>query len=199
MKSRINLYLPELRPVKEVLSLKHSMSYMVLSVFILVLAIAGTTYLNQQLKAENIRFQNELTLQESILAEKTNELAAVTTNSPVLNDIKQVKAKTAEKKVDLSSLNKVFKENVGFSGLFEGLTTIKVNDVWLTIIESRNGKLSFSGSALKSQTVPRWVEALEQSSALNGHSFSGLEIQREDNLIHFTLQNIGSEIAETSQ
>lgn len=199
MKSRINLYLPELRPVKEVLSLKHSMSYMVLSMFILVLAIAGTTYLNQQLKAENIRFQNELTLQESILAEKTNELAAVTTNSPVLNDIKLVKAKTAEKKVVLSSLNKVFKENVGFSGLFEGLTTIKVNDVWLTIIESRNGKLSFSGSALKSQAVPRWVEALEQSSAFSGHSFSGLEIQREDNLIHFTLQNIGSEIAEASQ
>lgn len=199
MKSRINLYLPELKPVKEVLSLKHSMSYMVLSMFILVLAIAGTTYLNQQLKAENIRFQNELTLQESILAEKTNELAAVTTNSPVLNDIKLVKAKTAEKKVVLSSLNKVFKENVGFSGLFEGLTTIKVNDVWLTIIESRNGKLSFSGSALKSQAVPRWVEALEQSSAFSGHSFSGLEIQREDNLIHFTLQNIGSEIAEASQ
>ncbi|WP_435275783.1 PilN domain-containing protein [Psychrobium sp. nBUS_13] len=199
MKSRINLYLPELRPVKETLSLKHSISYMVLSVFILVLVIAGTTYLNQQLKAENIRFQNELTLQETILAEKANELAAVTTNSPLLNDIKQAKAKTAQKKVVLSSLNRVFKENIGFSGLFEGLTTIKVNDVWLTVIESRNGKLSFAGSALKSQAVPRWVEAMEQSSAFSGHSFSGLEIQREDNLVHFTLQNSGSEIAEASQ
>ncbi len=199
MKSRINLYLPELRPVKEALSLKHSISYMVLSVFILVLAIAGTTYLNQQLKAENIRFQNELTLQETILAEKENELAAVTTNSPLLNDIKQAKAKTAEKKVVLSSLNKVFEENIGFSGLFEGLSTIKVNDVWLTVIESRDGKLSFAGSALKSQAVPRWVEAIEQSSAFSGHSFSGLVIQREDNLVHFTLQNSGSEIAEASQ
>lgn len=199
MKSRINLYLPELRPVKEVLSLNQSVAYMALSIFALALAIAGVTYLNEELKAENIRFQNELTLQESILAEKANELAAVTTNSPLLNDIKQVKAKTAEKKVVLSSLTKVFEQNIGFSALFEGLTTIEVNDVWLTVIESQNGKLSFAGSALESQAVPRWVEALESSPAFSGHSFSGLQIEREDNLIHFSLQNDGSAIGKESR
>lgn len=199
MKSRINLYLPELRPVKEVLPLSQSVTYMALSLFIAVLVIGGFTYLNQQLKADNQRFQSEVRLQEAILSEKSNELAAVTTNSPLLNDIKTAKAKTAEKKVILATLKRSFDRNDGFSALFEGLSNIDMNGVWLTAIESRGGQLSFAGSALKSQAVPRWVEAMEQSPVFNGHSFSGLEIQREDDLVNFTLQNSGSTIAEESQ
>lgn len=199
MKSRINLYLPELRPVKEVLPLSQSVTYMALSLVIAVLVIGGFTYLNQQLKADNQRFQSEVRLQEAILSEKSNELAAVTTNSPLLNDIKTAKAKTAEKKVILATLKRSFDRNDGFSALFEGLSNIDMNGVWLTAIESRGGQLSFAGSALKSQAVPRWVEAMEQSPVFNGHSFSGLEIQREDDLVNFTLQNSGSTIAEESQ
>ena len=116
MKSRINLYLPELRPVKEVLPLSQSVTYMALSLLIAVLVIGGFTYLNQQLKADNQRFQSELRLQEAILGDKSNELAAVTTNSPLLNDIKAAKAKTAEKKVILATLKRSFDRNDGFSG-----------------------------------------------------------------------------------
>ncbi|MCG7531451.1 PilN domain-containing protein [Psychrobium sp. MM17-31] len=199
MKSRINLYLPELRPVKEVLPLSQSVTYMALSLFVAVLVIGGFTYLNQQLKADNQRFQSELRLQEAILGDKSNELAAVTTNSPLLNDIKAAKAKTAEKKVILATLRRSFDRNDGFSALFEGLSNIDMNGVWLTAIESRNGQLSFAGSALKSQAIPRWVEAMEQSPVFSGHSFAGLEIQREDDLVNFTLQNSGSTIAEESQ
>ncbi len=196
MKTRINLYLPQLRPVKEILSLKQSVSYMITSVLLVFISIGALNYLDDMSTQARVGLQSELSIEEQILADKAKELAAVTTTTPLLKDIEQVKVKIAEKKKVLSVLKTEFADNIGFSVLFEGLTQLAMNNVWLTRIESKAGKLSFGGSALKSKNIPKWVKTLESSAAFSGHSFSNLDITREDSVVHFTLYNDDSFVTQ---
>ena len=189
MKTRINLYLPHLRPVKEVLSLKQSLSVVLLSIVCGICVCISFYFINTNLEDEQVVLAQRLVLEESILSDKVNELAAVTTTAPLLNQIKAIKQKILEKKRVLAVLNTEFEDNIGFSPLFEGLSTLEMQDVWLTRIESKGGKLSFGGSALESKNIPRWVSELKASKVFNGHNFSHLEMKREDRLLNFTLYN----------
>lgn len=189
MKTRINLYLPELRPVKEVLPLSSSVLYMVMSVVITLCIIGGFSYVNQQLRAEQQILNSELIVQESRLTEKAAELAAVTTNTPLLKKIDKTKADIIQKDTILEALKHQFAVNVGFAELFTGLAEIEMKDVWLTDIKSKSGKLSFTGKALDAETVPQWITAIEASPIFMGQSFSTLELLREDTLVTFTLHN----------
>lgn len=190
MKTRINLYLPQLRPVKEVLSLTQSCSYVAVSIVAVIVIILGFSYINDQLKSENVQLQQSLVIEQSILTDKANELAAVTVNTPLLQDIELVKIKIVEKKKVLSALKNELKDNVGFSLIFSGLASIEMNNIWLTRITSTKGQLNFGGSALRSRDIPRWVNALQTSSAFGGLKFSHLDIKRDDKILKFTLSNM---------
>lgn len=189
MKTRINLYLPQLRPIKEVLSLKQSVSYVVISLVCCFLTVVSFSYFNDSLNEKQNELTRQLRLEEAHLAEKANELAAVTTTAPLLKDIENIKQKIVEKKKVLAVLETEFEANIGFSSIFDGLSNLTMNNVWLTRIESKEGKLSFGGSALKSQDIPRWVKELEASEVFYGHNFSDLELKREGKVVHFTLHN----------
>ena len=189
MKTRINLYLPQLRPVKEVLSLKQSLSYIFACIVIVIVVITSLSYMCVQIESKNTQLRKTLMVEQNILTDKVNELAAVTVNTPLLKDIELVKIKIVEKKKVLAVLKNEFEDNIGYSAIFSGLTSIEMNDIWLTRIASKQGQLNFSGSALRSRDIPRWVNTLESSSVFGGLKFSHLDIKRQDKILKFTLSN----------
>jgi len=199
MKTRINLYLPHLRPVKETLSLKQSVSFMISSFLVVVLLGFGLGYMNDSLKSANVNLKQELSAQQGILTKRANELAAVTVNTPLLKDIELVREKIIDKKKVLAVLKTQFKDNVGFSPIFDGLASVQMNNTWLTRITSKEGLLNFGGRALHSQDIPRWVNALELSSAFSGLQFSNLSIRRQEGILHFTLSNSPEFLIEDEQ
>jgi len=189
MKTRINLYLPHLRPVKEFLSLKQSVSYMLMSIALMMLLGFGLGYMNDALNTANGVLKQKLAVQQGLLTQRANELATVTVNTPLVKEIAFVKSEIKEKKKVLAVLDTEYKGNVGFSPIFDGLASVQMTNTWLTRITSKKGLLNFGGRALHSQDIPRWVNALELSSVFSGMRFSHLEIKRQDGILHFTLSN----------
>jgi len=199
MKTRINLYLPHLRPVKEVLPFTQLITYTVMTLLVMIIAIAGLNFLNNSIKSDTMILKATLQVRESMLADKAAELNILTKQSPLLKEIELVKEKINEKKKVLTTLNREVKVNSGYSNLFSGLADIKMHNVWLTHIATRNDSLNFGGKALNSRDIPRWVNELESSSVLNGQTFSTLSIKREDNIVLFTLHNDPSFVDEGNQ
>lgn len=199
MKTRVNLYLPHLRPIKEILPLNQSITIIVSTVVLMVISILGLTYMNNSINSNNMVLKNTLRITESMLSDKVSELSALTSNTPLIKEIELVKLKISEKKKILGTLEKEIKVNSGFSKLFSGLATIKMHNVWLTDIATKNGQLNFGGRALNSSDIPRWVKELESSSVLNGLKFSNLSIEREDEIVSFRLHNDPDFIIEGSQ
>jgi len=199
MKTRINLYLPHLRPVKEFLSLKQSISLMLASVLMMVVLGCSLLYMNDSIDSVNVASKKNLSAQQLILTKKAIELATVTVNTPLIRDIELVKLQIIEKKKVLAVLKTEFKHNVGFSPIFDGLASIKMNNTWLTRITSKQGLLNFGGRALHSQDIPRWVNALELSSVFSGMRFSHLDIKRQEGILHFTLSNSPEFLIEDEQ
>lgn len=199
MKTRINLYLHHLRPVKELLPLKESLVYMFISLSIMVIVCLSLAYLKISTSNDNVQLKEQLLTAQVLLATEQAKLAKLTTNTPLLKEIERVKSKISEKKKVLSVLNREFTDNAGFYALFDSLSTVKMNNVWLTHIAAHGGQLNFGGSALKSRDIPRWVNALQTTKVLNGEKFSNLSIEREENLVHFTLHNTPSFIIEEQE
>lgn len=199
MKTRINLYLHHLRPVKELLSLKENLTYVLLSFSVMVIAYLSLAYLNHSTSTANVQLKEQLFTAEILLATEQAKLAKLTTNTPLLKEIERVKSEISEKKKVLSVLNKEFTDNTGFYALFDSLSTVKMNNVWLTHIAASDGQLNFGGSALKSRDIPRWVNALQTTKVLNGEKFSNLSIKREENIVHFTLHNTPSFVTEEQE
>jgi len=199
MKTRINLYLHHLRPVKELLPLKENLIYMLISLIIMVIAYLSLAYLKISMSNSNVQLKDQLLAAQVLLATEQEQLTKLTSNTPLLKEIERVKSKISEKKKVLSVLNKEFTDNTGFYALFDSLSTIKMNNVWLTHIAAQGGQLNFGGSALKSRDIPRWVNALQTEKVLNGETFSNLSIERDEKIVHFTLHNTPSFVIEEQE
>lgn len=199
MKTRINLYLHRLRPVKELLPLKESLTYMLVSLSLMVIAYLSLVYIKSSTLTGNAQLKEQLLTVEILLATEQGKLKKLTTDTPLLREIERVKFKINEKKKVLSVLNKEFTDNTGFYALFDSLSTVKMNNVWLTHIAAQDGQLNFGGSALKSRDIPKWVNALQTTKVLNGEKFSNLSIKREENIVNFTLHNTPSFVTQEQE
>lgn len=199
MKTRVNLYLPRLRPVKEVLPFSQSVTIIIITIICVLVSTLGLTYINSSLKSNNMALKDTLRAKESMLTKKATHLSKLTMNTPLIKKIELIKLKISEKKKVLATLDKEIKIDSGFSHLFTGLATLNMHNVWLTDISTRNGQLNFGGRALNSSDIPRWVNELESSEVLNGLKFSNLSIERKDDIVHFTLHNDPNFVVEGIQ
>jgi len=189
MKTRINLYVAKLRPVKEKLALATSLT-IIASVACLIIAIVGGVYwLNyaelqhqQQLNATLVQEQQQLAKQAMILGEINN-------NHQLLKQIETVKQHIKNKKRILVALNDHLERDTGFTKLLLALAQVSDSNVWLTHITSEQGLLTLSGSARRSDDIPKWVNRLNQAELLKGHVFSGLELARDNDVVNFVLNN----------
>jgi septal ring factor EnvC (AmiA/AmiB activator) len=80
----------------------------------------------------------------------------------------------------------------GFSAYFQALANQAVSGVWLTMIhfDAEQQRIDFEGSTLKNDSVPYFLQQLQQESVFQGHSFVQLQMDRSEqapNLMNFKL------------
>jgi len=189
MKTRINLYVKALQPVKEKLPLSMSLTISG-SVLVLTLLVLGSLFWlvngekthQQQLRATLSVEQGHLSKQSAILSEMNN-------NKVIIEKIKRITQKIQNKKKVLASLKQQDTTPGGFSQLFISLAKVSDQKVWLTEIKSTEGLLTLSGAAKNSRDIPIWVARLNNVAALKGETFSSLTMERDNSVINFVLNN----------
>lgn len=80
----------------------------------------------------------------------------------------------------------------GFSAYFQALANQAVSGVWLTMIhfDAEQQRIDFEGSTLKTDSIPYFLQQLQQEAVFQGHSFAQLQIDRSEqspNLMNFKL------------
>jgi Tfp pilus assembly protein PilN len=201
MKSRINLYLPELHPKLEVLTLSF-----VIAIWAILLIVFGAVYyfnhshgqsVEQELSAIQTQ-KNQLEDQLVIL----NETLAGRTKDPVLLatiESKQLEVSLKQRVIDELSGQEQFKSH-GFAGLMTGLAEHHLDGLWLTRIHLDENQVMLEGAATDSSLIPKWMTSLSLTPRLKGQEFSTTKLYRDPNQqLMFTLDTKKSVQAEVKE
>tara|TARA_R110001606_G_scaffold254366_2_gene402308 strand:- start:1044 stop:1655 length:612 start_codon:yes stop_codon:yes gene_type:complete len=189
MKSRINLYLPELQPKLEVLTLSF-----VLSIWFVSLTIFGAIYFlsyshEQEVFGELTAVQNKKNELEGRLLVLSESLAARTEDPRLIATIESKQFDVRQKQRVIAELSgqERFKSN-GFAGLMKGLAEHHQAGLWLTRIHLNEQQVVLEGGATDSSLIPKWVSSLSLTERFKGQEFSTTKLYRDDNKqLNFTL------------
>ena len=189
MKSRINLYLPELHPKLEVLTLSF-----VLTIWAILFTIVGLVYYHdyshgQSVKADLMAIEVQKQQVEDRLVELNETLASRTKDPKLLVAIesKQLEVSLKQRVIDELSGQEQFKSN-GFAGLMSGLAEHHLDGLWLTRIQLDENQVMLEGGATDSSLIPQWMTQLSLTERLRGQEFSTTKLYRAPNQqLMFTL------------
>lgn len=189
MKTRINLYVPVLQPVREQLPLSKSLA-VTASVFALAVFVCIGLYWLVDKESQQQKVLNaQLSIEQGRLASQAAKLSKINDNKQLLDKIELVRNQVKNKKRVLAALDNQTINHGGFTQLLLALAQVSDQKVWLTEIRSQQGSLMLSGSAKSSQAIPKWVSRLNQVEQLKGETFTSLTMHRNDAVINFVLNN----------
>jgi MSHA biogenesis protein MshI len=189
MKHSINLYPQELRPRLEMLT-----------VYTVLVAMGfsglGLWGVNNYLVANNDKLAQEVRVMESEVTRKASVLAIINAEldnrgeDPALLNLSNVKERELREKLQLfDALNqRDTLKTQSFADLMSTLAALPNRDLWLTNITVVGNDLVFHGMARNAQAVPQWVGQLSAHDYFVGKRFSSANIQRNDELVKFSLR-----------
>lgn len=198
MKNRINLYVEQLKPVKEPLPLSMSLAIVAacLTLMLMVFITLFAWQRNEITQQQHLRMT--LAQEQSLLVQQATTLSRIANNQQILDEISKHKEKIKNKKRILTALNHHLEDTSGFTQLLLALAKVSDRNVWLTQIKSQSGALTLRGAATRSRDIPQWVKRLNLAPELKGKTFSALSMKREDKLINFVLKNVVDSSAASS-
>lgn len=191
MKTRVNLYLEEFRPVKEILPLQLvlvSWLAVVLAVSFLNNSTADRFVKTQQ--AGKVLNDTYRKLKEQI-ANLENQQASRKQDAKLIEEVSELESELRAKQILLAELvgREKFKNN-GFSLMMEDLAERNDSELWLNHIQIDENDVYLRGNTLKSDAVPRWVNGLKESEYFAGRSFAGVKLFRDlDDQLAFILSS----------
>lgn len=188
MKSRINLYTPELRPQKDPLSLLKLLviSGVALSVMLVVSSIL-TTQVMQLKKA--LKTEQYLAEQQQLsLNQLQAELEKKQNKSKFAQELKLIENEITHKKLMFDFISSRSEADaVYFANVMTDLARYHDNRIWLTEFKINHGNLKLAGMAQNASVLPHWLDSLKQSNFFAGQSFSVMEFEQKNNTVLFTL------------
>ena len=175
---KINLYLPELQPKKEVLSLPQVGVITAAFLFIFIAfgwsMTSDTAALKQQLSSETDMLK-PLELQKQ---ELDKMVAGRPDENALADEIAALEYDIQNKSLALNTLkNSDVAASDGFSQLLEELAQTKSNKLWFTDIGINNEVLLLKGQTVDPKLITAWIENATNGNAL-GRQFSAIKIEQ---------------------
>ena len=181
MKHSVNFYLDELKPKVYYLTLKNMMLGVVACVSLVVIWQLILTNQIDDNKHKIRITQQQLTSAKSSLDILQAELVKHN-DKATFNQRKQRLEKSLEaKKMLWEGVGKQIEETtVNYYNLMDELTKLHEDNIWLSEFKFDQNSALFSGFALDSSAVTRWMTLLQSSAAFKGKEFSHLDMKAFD-------------------
>ena len=194
IKSRINLYLPSMRPIKEKLSL----STMVIGWFATAALLAGASY------TVNNRYETVQAQLEQVKLEFNVSKAELDTLEARHADYKpspRLMTKLERLEQELNGKRFLSQHLRGrtapveqtYSQVMIDLARLHSDNLWVTNMNFEEDKVNIRGFALDALAVPSWLNGLQQSPYFSGKSFALMNLSNETNaqgLIEFEISTV---------
>lgn len=190
MKNRLNLYLLDMQPRQELLTLNKC-----LLLGLLLLVIVLLLRLQQHWQLTHLQQQQQGL--EQTLAEKTTLVTAMQQQlhnrieDPKL--VKKVNQLQQELRVKQQLLGEVQgREKLktqGFAALMLDLARSASPQLWLREIAVDRHNIKFAGQANHSESLPKWLEALGNTEYFQGREFAAARLYRQEQQLHFVISS----------
>ena len=175
----INLYQDRFKEKRIWLSVSHLLFLMGLTAVILL--FSSYWYDNQFKIAEQQHSASSQTKEQAnrSLEAQQKKLQSILSSNQIDIEISKVSTDITVRKRIISFVeDNQFGSGKGFSSNLDGLTEIKINDIWLNEISLAEGFMQLSGSALKAETIPEYFNLFRQKRLFNGKVFEVFELNR---------------------
>ena len=179
---QINLYLPELRPNRELVTAVRLVRATAVVVGVMLLLSAFNYWQRSGLQQELAVVQAELAAQTERTEQIERDAAGRSSNQALLRDIETREARLAQSQELLEFLRTTTLGNsTGYSEYVKDLSRASFDGIWLTEFRISGGSDSvfLRGNALQTAMVPDYVGRLSGSqSSLQGRLFNRLQSNR---------------------
>ncbi|MFT6896128.1 MAG: Tfp pilus assembly protein PilN [Paraglaciecola sp.] len=191
MKTRINLFVADLQPRLQVLTLPF-----VFTVWAILAFIMGTVYyvqstLEAQQQQELAAVEQQKQQQDTLVKGLQEQLSGRKEDPSLVQNISQQHRDIDLKQQVLVHLagQESFKSN-GFSDVMLGLAEHHQTGLWLTRVRLDENNVSIEGAAADSASIPKWVSKLGLTRHFSGQQFSTTTFYRDAaQQLHFTLNS----------
>lgn len=189
MKSRVNLFVDELRPRVALFTLNF-VSFVWTVALLLMLFIwfwvgQNATSVKDQLAEKNA--QNAML--QTRLTDLSQQLSKRREDPQLLAQIAHLKQDIQDKQYVLQAIGKLDQlESQNFPAIMTDLATVHQPNLWLTQIKVENNKVHLQGRVTDPSVIPSWLKQLGQSTFFAGQDFGQAQIQRQqDEQLHFLI------------
>lgn len=198
-KTRVNLYLPSMRPVKEKLPL----SQMIIFWFVGLALMAAVSYFQYTTFTEVSAILKQSTIELDVskdLLSKLEERHADFKPSPqLMTKLERLSQELNGKRFLSQHLEgKVVPQAKRYSQVMIDLGRFHDNNLWVTKMRFEDDGVFLKGFALDALAVPQWLNRLQQSEFFSGKSFALMNLKDSGNdVIAFEINTVAkSEMSE---
>lgn len=203
IKSRINLYLPSMRPVKEKLSL----STMVLSWLATLALMAGAGYtVNSQYEVVQVELEQaqiEFDVSKAELDILEARHADYKPSPRLMTRLKRLEQELNGKRFLSQHLRgRTTPDEQAYSQVMLDLARLHSDNLWVTNMNFEQDKVHIRGFALDALAVPNWLNGLQKSQYFSGKSFALMNLSNETNengLIEFEISTVTESLMNTQE
>lgn len=191
MKTRINLYLPQLRPQKDLYSLKNVMITWCIACAICVtyIIVQSTLIHGQQKRLSNLKAQ--VTVSNKKLAEVTEQLEQKQDKTGLTQELKLLEEQMRNQQLLINFVKtKQAVTELDYAAVMSDLAKQSSDNLWLTEFKFYDQMIVMKGATTQAQAVPRWLEGLKKSQYFAGKQFSVLELKQQETSLSFEVATV---------
>ena len=186
MKTRINLYLDELKPKKEYLTL-NNVAFSWLALIVVLVAVSGfLMFLESSSKQQVAQLQATLDVTKKQLQQTQEALQRKQDKSPLMRRIDKQKQELSQKQRLLFIMeDKSEQAEFDYAEVMTDLAANGHGDVWLTAFHFVGHDITISGAATHGSAIPVWLNGLKDSDYFVDKAFSLLEFNNQEGGVSF--------------
>lgn len=195
MKQFANLYLKELQPNRERLTLNFLAAVTGAVIAVLVVVTLASSFMVNGKKAEVTSLQQQLSQLQKQIKEQQDVLNTALNDPQLLGEIAQVEQKVAQQQRLLQQmLQTTAGSQTSFAGVMHDIAAVDIDDLWLTNITVNESQLSLRGNSLNPTVLPIWLNSFSAQPNLRGRQFGVFELRvgSDQEVLQFTVGSLGS-------
>ncbi|WP_372767751.1 PilN domain-containing protein [Pseudoalteromonas sp.] len=186
MKTRINLYLEELKPKREFLTLANVVICWGGLIAVLAVTIGIFTNLNQASKEKVKTLQLQVEQYKTELTQAQQALERKQDKSPLIRRIEKKKSELLEKQRLLDfMLTKTAQAKFDYAQVMTDLARNTHREVWLKEFRFIGEEITLVGAATHGSAIPEWLNGLKNTDYFSEKSFSLLQFEKQENGVEF--------------
>ena len=191
-RNRLDLYRPEFRPKKVMLSLEHMFVVWICMAAVMALMIMNARDENARVKQQDQEMNDQLSETQGQLAEVQARVAVQQLDKVLQKEVQDLKVLVDSKKKMYELINSNDKlKSRGYAGFMRGLAEVSSSDVSVTSFSLSGLNANISGVAARSESVPQLVSRFGSNENLQDITFGALKVEtdKETGALRFSLSD----------